>query len=167
MSNHKQMMKLLSKSPQDTEDIGIILAKNLPQGMTLALYGTLAAGKTALSKALFEARGYHNQSSSPTYTIINEYIKGTMRAYHMDAYRLSDSQELEYTGYRDFSEDPDTDIIVIEWADVVESGIYTDRLLKVRLERTQSDNERVLTIETENPELYSRLTEELNAYLSN
>ncbi len=161
------MIKILSNSPQDTEDIGIILAKNLPQGMTLALYGALAAGKTALSKALFEARGYNGQFSSPTYTIINEYRNGTMRAYHMDAYRLSDAEELEYTGYYDFAEDSDTDIIVIEWADVVESGIYTDRLLKIRLERTQNDNERVLTIETENPELYSRLTEELNAYLSN
>ena len=161
------MIKILSNSPQDTEDIGIILAKNLPQGMTLALYGALATGKTALSKALFEARGYNGQFSSPTYTIINEYINGTMRAYHMDAYRLSDAEELEYTGYYDFAEDSDTDLIVIEWADVVESGIYTDRLLKIRLERTQNDNERVLTIETENPELYSRLTEELNAYLSN
>lgn len=161
------MIKLLSKSPQDTEDIGISLAKILPHGMTLALYGTLAAGKTALSKALFEARGYNGQFSSPTYTIINEYINGAMRAYHMDAYRLSDSEELEYTGYYDFAEDSDTDLIVIEWADLVESGIYTDRLLKIRLERTQNDNERALSIETENPELYSRLKEELNAYLSN
>ncbi|MFA0815774.1 MAG: tRNA (adenosine(37)-N6)-threonylcarbamoyltransferase complex ATPase subunit type 1 TsaE [Anaerofustis sp.] len=158
-------LKLISGSPEDTEKIGFLLADLFPYGTTVALYGDLAAGKTALSKAIFSGLHYKEQFSSPTYTIINEYTKPGAHAFHMDVYRLSESDELDYTGYDDCFED--AELIVIEWANLVESRLPHSKIVRIFLDRTDEDTERVLTVETDDSDLFALMKEKLHAYIGN
>ena len=155
---------IISNSPKDTAFIGRIIAKHIAPHMVIALIGPLAAGKTTLSKTIFDTKGYGDDFHSPTYTLINEYCKGENCSYHMDAYRISDTSELDYIGYEESLEDGE--FIVIEWADLIEERLPEDCL---RIEISYGDNDlmRKLKIMTSDTSLYNKLTEDLNAYTGN
>lgn len=154
-------IKLESKSLRETEEIGKVLARHLSPGTTLALTGPLAAGKTALSRSIFEARGYGGQVSSPTFTILNEYRNGENRAYHLDVYRLSSSEELAYTGYEDCRED--MDFMVVEWAEIVADALPRDAVW-ILMDYGETEEKRRLEIRSEDAAYLCRIGEELHAY---
>ncbi len=136
-------MKIISKSEADTERAGETLAKSLPGGSVVALYGDLGAGKTAFVRGMARGMGISCRVSSPTFTIVNEYSGGGKELLHFDMYRLGGAQELLDIGWDDYlARDA---VIAVEWSENVEE-IFDGGEIAVRIEK-RSDTEREITIE--------------------
>ena len=95
-------MTVITKSPEQTELLGKKLAELLRPGDVIAYYGDLGAGKTAFTRGLAAGLGIREAVTSPTYTIVNEYLSGRMPLFHFDMYRLSSSEELFDIGWEDY-----------------------------------------------------------------
>ena len=85
-------MEFITNSPEETEKIGERLAQKLAPGTVLAYRGDLGAGKTAFTRGLARGLGYREPVTSPTYTIVNEYLGGRLPLFHFDMYRLQKSR---------------------------------------------------------------------------
>ena len=102
----------------------------LQPGDVIALEGDLGAGKTSFTKGLAEGMGVKETVNSPTFTIIKEY-KGRLPFYHMDVYRLMDSDE--DLGFDEYFHGEG--VTVIEWAHIIEDYL-PDELLTIEIYRT-------------------------------
>jgi len=126
----------------ELREYGHTLAYRLEAGDVIALTGELGAGKTTLTKAIAEGLGVTDTVTSPTFTLINEYYSGRLPLFHFDVYRLTDASELETLGYEEYFFGKG--VTVIEWADLV-SDYIPDTAIKIKIERGNSDDDRVLT----------------------
>ncbi len=95
-------MEFLTNSPLETEAVGEKLAKILMPGTVIAYRGDLGAGKTAFTRGLARGLGYRDPVTSPTYTIVNEYLGGRLPLFHFDMYRLRSSDDLWDIGWEDY-----------------------------------------------------------------
>jgi tRNA threonylcarbamoyladenosine biosynthesis protein TsaE len=112
-----------TKSAEETMSFAEKLGSILQKGDVLTLAGDLGAGKTTFTKGLAKGLEVTRTVNSPTFTIIKEY-SGRLPLYHMDAYRLEDSDEdLGFEEY--FSGDG---VCVVEWAVFIEDYLPEERL---------------------------------------
>jgi tRNA threonylcarbamoyladenosine biosynthesis protein TsaE len=130
-------LEFLADGLQDTRRLGAALAAVLPPGTTVALVGTLGAGKTQLVQAIATACGIPGDKvTSPTFVLCQPY-EGTRTLYHLDAYRLKDEDEFLELGPEEYF---DSDgLTLIEWADRVENCLPADRI-EVRIEVVGEDS---------------------------
>ena len=135
-------MQYITNSPAETEALGAALAAVLKPGTVLAFTGDLGAGKTAFTRGLARGLGADDRVTSPTYTIVNEYLSGRLPLFHFDMYRLGSSDELWDIGWEDYLERGG--ICAVEWsenvADAMEDAIF------IRIEKSGRD-QRTITIE--------------------
>ena len=137
-------MEYITSSPEETENLGARLAEKLLPGTVIAFRGDLGAGKTAFTRGLARGLGCREQVTSPTYTIVNEYLGGRLPLFHFDMYRLGSSEDLWDIGWEDYLER--NGICAVEWsenvADAME-GAVTVSISKL------DENSRRITIEGE------------------
>lgn len=123
----------LSKSPADTDRLAAALIAVLPERATIALCGTLGAGKTRFVQGLAAAVGIDPaEVTSPTFVLCQQYA-GARVLYHLDAYRLHDADEFRELGTEELYQEPA--LTLIEWADKVEPAL-PDSYLLIRIEVT-------------------------------
>ena len=135
-------MIFTTTSPAETEKIGEKLAAVLPAGTVLAYRGDLGAGKTAFTRGLARGLGYTEPVTSPTYTIVNEYLGGRCPLFHFDMYRLHSSDDLWDIGWEDYLERGG--ICAVEWSENVEDAL--ENPIVITIEKLGEDSRRI-TIE--------------------
>ena len=135
-------MEYITHSPEETEAIGEKLAKNLAPGTVLAYRGDLGAGKTAFTRGLARGLGYRDSVTSPTYTIVNEYLGGRLPLFHFDMYRLASDDDLWDIGWEDYLERGG--VCAVEWSENVTDALPEDTVW-VRIAR-EGDTGRSITI---------------------
>ena len=109
-------MKVISRSIEETIELGAKLAKKLKKGDCVALVGDLGSGKTVFTKGIAKGLGVKGARyvNSPTFVIIKEY-KGKVPLYHFDLYRLGHHTSFDEMNYEEYLYGDG--ITVIEWAD--------------------------------------------------
>ena len=135
-------MIFLTNSPRETETVGETLAKVLQPGAVIAYRGDLGAGKTAFTRGLARGLGYAEPVTSPTYTIVNEYLGGKLPLFHFDMYRLGSSDELWDIGWEDYLQRGG--VCAVEWSENVEDAM--ENAVFVTIEKLGGDSRRI-TIE--------------------
>lgn len=135
-------MEFLTHAPEDTEALGAALGKILSPGTVLAYEGDLGAGKTAFTRGLARGLGCDEPVTSPTYTIVNEYLSGRLPLFHFDMYRLTSADDLWDIGWEDYLERGG--ICAVEWSENVADAM--EDAIRIRIEKL-GDEERRITIE--------------------
>ena len=135
-------MEIITNSELETEQAGADFAAQVPDGAVVAMYGDLGAGKTAFVRGMARGMGLDCRVSSPTFTIVNEYL-GQRELIHFDMYRLSDADELFDIGWEDYLNRGA--VCAVEWSEKVQDAFFGDEIT-VRIEKL-SDTERKITIE--------------------
>ena len=128
-------------SPEETERIGQALAQNLTAGAVIAFEGDLGAGKTAFTRGLARGLGCGEPVTSPTYTIVNEYLTGKMPLFHFDMYRLQSADDLFDIGWEDYLERGG--VCAVEWSEHVTEAMEDP--IRVCISKT-GENNRTITI---------------------
>ena len=114
-------MEYITHSPEETEKIGAALAQKLNAGTVIAYRGDLGAGKTAFTRGLARGLGYKESVTSPTYTIVNEYLGGRLPLFHFDMYRLGSADDLWDIGWEDYLDRGG--VCAVEWSENVQEAM--------------------------------------------
>lgn len=135
------LMKIISKSVNDTINIGKVIAKNLRKGDIVCLFGELGSGKTVLTKGIASGLGIKRcRIISPSFVLLRQYHTARIPFYHFDLYRLKVTDEILALGYEEYFYDEG--ITVVEWADRLKY-LLPKEYLKIRLS-IKSDSQRLL-----------------------
>ena len=122
-------MEFLTNSPEETEAVGAALGKILMPGTVIAYRGDLGAGKTAFTRGLARGLGYAEPVTSPTYTIVNEYLGGRLPLFHFDMYRLASSDDLWDIGWDDYLDR--SGVCAVEWSENVADALEDAILITI------------------------------------
>ena len=135
-------MEFITNSPEETEALAARLAEQLKPGTVIAYQGELGAGKTAFTRGLARGLRCKEPVTSPTYTIVNEYLGGRIPLFHFDMYRLGCADDLWDIGWDDYLERGG--VCAVEWSENVAEAME-DPIL-VRLDKLGESTRRI-TIE--------------------
>ena len=133
------MIEFITNSPAETENLGAALGKLLPAGTVLAYRGDLGAGKTAFTRGLSRGLGCNELVTSPTYTIVNEYLGGRLPLFHFDMYRLRSSEDLWDIGWEDYLERGG--VCAVEWSENVADAL--EDALTITIEKLGETSRRI------------------------
>ena len=129
------------------QEFGKRLSKALPEGALVTLSGELGAGKSVLARSIIHSLGYEGRVKSPTYTLIETYqienaAGSVSQLAHLDLYRLSDPEELDYLAFDDVLQV--SSLVLIEWAELGGDRVPTEAL-HVHIEYAD-DNSRLVKL---------------------
>jgi len=106
----------------------------------IAYRGDLGAGKTAFTRGLARGLGYSDPVTSPTYTIVNEYLGGRLPLFHFDMYRLASSDDLWEIGWEDYLERGG--VCAVEWSENVDDAM--EQAIYVTIQKLGGDARRII-----------------------
>lgn len=132
-------MQYITNSPLETETVGAALGKIIHPGTVIAYRGDLGAGKTAFTRGLARGLGCTETVTSPTYTIVNEYLGGRIPLFHFDMYRLRSSDDLFDIGWEDYLDRGG--VCAVEWSENVEDAM--EDAIVITIEKLGEDSRRI------------------------
>lgn len=136
-------LTLYSSSAEQTIEFGKKIGAMLQKGDILAMQGTLAAGKTTITKGIAESLGVTDVITSPTFCLISEY-EGRMPLYHLDVYRLDGGEDFINLGTDDMLYG--NGVSVIEWSEKIMEELPKD-VITIKLEpECDGSTNRIITI---------------------
>ena len=135
-------MEFITNCPEETEALGQRLGQILTAGAVVAYRGDLGAGKTAFTRGLARGLGYGQPVTSPTYTVVNEYLGGRLPLFHFDMYRLGCADDLFDIGWDDYLERGG--VCAVEWSENVAEAM--ENPVTVTIEKL-GENTRRITVE--------------------
>ena len=138
-------MEYLSHNEAETEALGARLAAVLTPGTVVAYRGGLGMGKTAFTRGLARGLGCDELVTSPTYTIVNEYLGGRLPLFHFDMYRLEDADALFDIGWEDYLDRGG--VCAVEWSEQVAEAMPPETVYVTISRRPEDDRARIITIE--------------------
>lgn len=136
------MITLKTNTAEETIELGRKIGRLLTKGDVIAMQGTLAAGKTTITKGIAESLGVTDTITSPTFCLISEY-SGKMPLYHMDVYRLDSGEDFINLGTDDMIYGEG--VSIIEWSEKIMDELPKKTII-LKLE-PQEDGSRIITIE--------------------
>ena len=132
--------KITSTSAFKTEQLGEQLGQKLKGGEVIELVSDLGGGKTTFVRGLARGMGSKDKVSSPSFTLSNEYTAKGLTLHHFDFYRLSEPGILKQE-LAEVLADAQA-VTVVEWADIVEDVLPTDKLT-VRIKATGEEGREI------------------------
>ena len=136
-------LSLHTTSREETIQLGQKIGSKLKKGDILAMQGTLAAGKTTITKGIALALGVKEDITSPTFCLISEY-EGNMPLYHMDVYRLDGTEDFINLGVDDMLYG--NGVCIIEWSEKIMAELPKSTII-IKLEPIGNTDERNITIQ--------------------
>ena len=141
-----------SHNSNETMDIAFNLASKLHIGDVVVLTGELGSGKTKFTEGFLRYFGLDKEISSPTFNIVNEYVKDDIKIYHFDVYRLEDVSEFYAIGGDEYFT---SGICIIEWGELIEEAL-PEHCIRISFEKDQHDeNVRILKFKKGTRSLFS------------
>ena len=140
-------VEAISRSPEETQQIGRVLGANAQPGQVFLLMGELGSGKTCLTQGLLWGLGGDEHARSPTFVLVSEY-RARLTLYHIDLYRLEAGQDGLDLGLEEYLFGDG--VCVVEWADRA-PDLFPPEHLKVRIERL-GERTRRLSLSSGSPE---------------
>lgn len=128
------MLTFTTSSAEETITLGEKIGRLLKKGDIIAMQGTLAAGKTTITKGIAKALGITDTITSPTFCLISEY-QGSMPLYHMDVYRLDGTEDFINLGTDDMLYGDG--VSIIEWSEKIMDELPSNTIV---LKITPQDN---------------------------
>ena len=142
-------MTFESHSREETIRFAANLAAKSKPGDVYTLTGDLGVGKTVFAKGFAKGLGVTEPVTSPTFTIVQEYLSGRLPFFHFDVYRIADPDEMEETGFYDYLDRGG--VVLIEWAELIEDILPFPRTsIKIEKDLNGDDDYRLITVEVEN-----------------
>ncbi len=137
-------MNYTTDTVAQTEALGATLAKTLRPGDVVAFFGDLGAGKTAFVRGMAAGLGVREPVTSPTYTIVNEYLSGKLPLFHFDLYRLTGPDDLFDIGWEDYLDRGG--VCAVEWSERVREALEGAICVTIRMSPSGPDS-REITVE--------------------
>lgn len=139
------MITFTTKTPEETIELGKKIGRLLKKGDIIAMQGTLAAGKTTITKGIAESLEIKDTITSPTFCLISEY-EGKMPLYHMDVYRLDGAEDFAGLGTEDMLYGEG--VSIIEWSEKIMSELPKKTII-LKIE-PKEDGSREISLENWN-----------------
>ncbi|OJF77573.1 MAG: tRNA (adenosine(37)-N6)-threonylcarbamoyltransferase complex ATPase subunit type 1 TsaE [Treponema sp. CETP13] len=133
------MLTLKTSSAEQTIALGRIIGSYLQVGDILALQGTLAAGKTTITKGIADSLGIEETVTSPTFTLISEYV-GKFPLYHMDVYRLDSTEDFLNLGVEEMLYGDG--VCIIEWSEKIMEELPKDTIV-IKINTLENGNRKI------------------------
>ena len=134
---------VITHTADETFDLGKEFSVALQRSDVVALYGELGSGKTQFAKGVCFGLGIAHHVTSPSFTIVNEYMEGKIPVYHFDFYRIRSLDELNDIGFEEYIFG--SGVCLLEWADIVEEKLPARRY-DVTLVLGENHDHRIINI---------------------
>ena len=138
------MKQIITYSEDETKKVARQIAENIDKNAVIVLNGELGAGKTKFTEGFLSYFDLQNEISSPTFTIVNEYINNKATVYHFDVYRLEDCDEFYAIGGEEYFS---KGICIIEWGEIIEEAL-PQHYIKIDMKKDEENTEkRIICVE--------------------